>query len=91
MPRRGAFGQAFREKLAESTRGRASRSRKKCDVNTIKSIADYLLDPSGATLSTTVPLIHAVRLSEVNALYVRTSGWSPLSPFGSSRQRRFAV
>jgi hypothetical protein len=44
MPRRRAFGQAFREKLAESSRGRASRSRKKCDVNTIKSIADYLPD-----------------------------------------------
>ncbi len=49
MPRRGAFGQAFREKLAESTpsaklmvRGRASRSRHKSDVATVKEIADYL-------------------------------------------------
>ena len=42
MPRRGAFGQAFREKLAESSRGRASRSRSKSDVATVKEIADYL-------------------------------------------------
>ena len=36
------MGQAFRERLAESTRGRASRSRRKSDVATIKEIADYL-------------------------------------------------
>ncbi len=46
MPRRRALGQAFRERLAESTpsaklmvRGRASRSRHESDVTTIKSIA----------------------------------------------------
>ncbi len=42
LPRRGALGQAFRERLAESSRGRASRSRHKSDVNTKKAIADYL-------------------------------------------------
>ncbi len=42
MPRRRALGQAFRERLAESTRGRASRSRCKSDATTIKAIADYL-------------------------------------------------
>ena len=49
MPRKRAWGQAFRERLAESTpsaklmvRGRASRSRRKNDVTTNKEIADYL-------------------------------------------------
>ncbi len=49
MPRRRALGQAFRERLAESTpsaklmvRGRASRSRCKGDVAAIITIADYL-------------------------------------------------
>ena len=42
MPRRRALGQAFRERLAGSTRGRASRSRCKSDVATFKAIADYL-------------------------------------------------
>ena len=35
MPRKRAFGQAFREKLAESSRGRASRSRRKSDVKIV--------------------------------------------------------
>ena len=48
MPRKRALGQAFRERLAESTpsakltvRGRASRSRRKSDVTTNNAIADY--------------------------------------------------
>jgi hypothetical protein len=51
MPRKRAFGQAFREKLAESTRGRASRSRRKSDVATIKVIADYLPPQKGAAIT----------------------------------------
>ena len=42
MPRKRALAQAFRERLAESTRGRASRSRRKSDAATQKVIADYL-------------------------------------------------
>jgi hypothetical protein len=51
MPRKRALGQAFRERLAESTpsakltvRGRASRSRCINYVATNKAIADYLTD-----------------------------------------------
>ncbi|EXM40925.1 hypothetical protein RASY3_01050 [Ruminococcus albus SY3] len=36
------MGQAFRERLEGSTRGRASRSRRKNNVATIPKIADYL-------------------------------------------------
>ena len=36
------MGQAFRERLAESSRGRASRSRNKSDAATIKAITSYL-------------------------------------------------
>jgi hypothetical protein len=65
MPRRRALGQAFRERLAESTpsaklmvRGRASRSRRKSDVATRKAIADYL------------PITQARAISKSRALYI---------------------
>ncbi|WP_294483678.1 hypothetical protein [uncultured Ruminococcus sp.] len=39
------MGQAFRERLAESSRGRASRSRRRGEVATVPSIAQQTSDP----------------------------------------------
>ena len=56
------MGQAFRERLAESTpsaklmvRGRAARSRRKSDVTTNKAIADYLYAPKARA----IPILRA--------------------------------
>jgi hypothetical protein len=51
MPRKRALGQAFRERLAESSIGRASRSRRRSDVKAIDAIADYLYDHKARAIS----------------------------------------